>query len=88
MPCKKFSRDVYISLIKFWLNIHGRKGVHQNGFFIYFGGSKHLVCISEIIHCFLGPVLVIRYVISIIFFQIQWHFLSSKKGELGTFRLG
>ena len=46
MSCRKFSRGVYISLIKFGLNIHGKKGVHQNGFFIYFGGSKHLVYIS------------------------------------------
>ena len=40
-----FPREVYISLVKFQLDIHGRKGVHKNGFFIYFGGSNHLVCI-------------------------------------------
>ena len=48
----------------------------------YLGGSKHLLCISGIVCCSLGPVLVITYVFSIIFFsQIQWHFLNSKKGN-------
>ena len=59
--------EVYISLSKFKLDIHDRKGVHQNGLFIYFGGSNHLVYISWTVCCSLDPVLVIGCVILCIF---------------------
>ena len=49
-----------------------RKGAHKNGFFIYVGGSKHLVCNTQAVCCSLGQVLVIRYVILIICLQIQF----------------
>ena len=56
-------------------------------FFIYFGGSNCMVYIFRTVCCSLDPVLVIRYVSSCIFLQIQWHFLKLKKGQLGTFSL-
>ena len=42
------------------------KGVHQNGFYIYFGGFKPLVYYNLIVCCSLDPVLVIWYVILVI----------------------
>ena len=66
---------MYISLAKFGSEICGRKEVHQNGFLNLFWWVQifGLDFLGSIF--FLGPVLVIRYVISIIFFsQIQWHF--------------
>ena len=69
----KFPRGLYTSLVKLELDIHGRKGVQQNGFFIYFGGSKCLACISRIVCCSLA-VLVIRYVISFIFYKFNGTF--------------
>ena len=35
------------------------KGIHQNQFYIYFGGFKHLVCDNLIVYCSLDLVLVI-----------------------------
>ena len=49
--------------------------VHQNGFYSYFGGFKHLVCYNLIISCSLDPVLVIWNV-------IQWYFSKLKKVNL------
>ena len=44
------------------------KGVHQNGFYSYFGVFKHLDCYNLIVCCSLDPVLVTWYVILVIFF--------------------
>ena len=71
---------MFINLTKFQLDIHGRKGVHQNGFFIYSGGSNCLVHISRIVCCSLDPVCHWMYYF-MYFLQIQWHFLNSKKGN-------
>ena len=49
------------------------KRVHQNGFYIYFGGFKHLVYYNLIVCCSLHPVLVIWYVILDISLEIQWY---------------
>ena len=46
-------------LLNFGQDIQAIKGVHQNGFYSYFGGFKHLDCYYLIACCSLGPVLVI-----------------------------
>ena len=46
-------------LLKFGKEIHSRKGVHQNRFFIYFGGFKCLDGYYLIVCCSLDPLLVI-----------------------------
>ena len=66
MPCGRFPRGMYISVVKFQLDIHGQKGIHKNRLFIYFGGSNHLLCISRILCCSLDPVLGTGYDISCI----------------------
>ena len=45
--------------------------VHQNQFYIYFGGFKHLVYYNLIVYCSLELGLVIWYVILVIFLEIQ-----------------
>ena len=57
--CKSFNFGTEILIIK---------GIHQNAFYIYFGGFKHLVYYNLILCCSLHPVLVIWYVILDIFF--------------------
>ena len=52
------------------------KGVHQNGFYIYFGGFKYLVYYNLIVCCSLDPVLVIWYVILVIFCKFNDIFLN------------
>ena len=54
------------------------KGDHQNGFYSYFGGFKHLVCYNLIVCCSLHPVLVIWYVILVIFGKFNGTFLNYK----------
>ena len=51
-------------------------GVHQNEFYIYFGGFKHLVYYNLIVCCSLEPVLVIWYVILVIFWKFNGIFLN------------
>ena len=43
------------------------KGVHQNEFYDYFSGFKHLFCNNLIVYCSLHPDLVIWYVIWLFF---------------------
>ena len=81
------SDEVYISLVKFELDIHGRKAVHLNEFF-YSCMSNHFVCISRIAWCSLDRVLGIGYSILCIILQDQCHFFNSIKEESGTFRFG
>ena len=54
------------------------KGVHQNQFYIYFGGFKHLVYGILIVCCSLDPVVVIWCVILVILLEIQWHLSKFK----------
>ena len=58
--------DVHMSL-NFGEEILIIQGVHQNGFYSYFGEFKHLDCYNLIVCCSLDPVLVICYVIMVIF---------------------
>ena len=60
------------------------KGVHQNGFYIYFGEFKCLVYYNLIVCCSLDPVLVIWYVI---FLEIQCY-LSKLKSIFGMLNFG
>ena len=53
------SHGGFSMLLKFGQKIYSNKGVDQNGFFIYFGGFKHLDGYYWIVCCSLGPVLVI-----------------------------
>ena len=78
---------VHISLATFGLEIHGRKGIHQNRFFIYFGGSKCLDCISVIICCSLGPVLVLDMLFQLFFIKSIALF-KLKTVKFFTFRFG
>ena len=57
-------------------------GIHQNGFYSYFGGFKHLDCYKLIVCHSLDPVLVIWYVILVIVLEIQWNFSKLKKVNL------
>ena len=57
------------------------KGVHQNGFHIYFGGFKHLVYYNLIECYFLDPALVIWYVI-LVFWTFNGIFSKLKKVNL------
>ena len=57
-------------------------GVHQNGFFYLFWLVQTFGLYILVSLLYLGQVLVITYVISLIFPQIQWHILKSKKGSL------
>ena len=62
------------------------RGFIKMGFYLFWC-SKHLFCISRVVCCSLGPVFVIRYVISFIFSKFHGTFWVQKRG-LGTFRLG
>ena len=62
--------------------------IHQNQFFIYFGGFKYLVYYILIACYSLDPVLVIWYVILINFLEIQCHSSKLKKLNFGMLNLG
>ena len=62
--------------------------IHQNQFFIYFYGFKHLVWHNLVLCYSLDPVLVILHVTLIIFLQIQVIFSKLKKVSFGKSKLG
>ena len=63
--------------------------IHQNQFFIYLYGFKHLVLYNLVVCYSLDPVLVIWYVTLIIFFlQIQVYFSKLKKISFDKSKLG
>ena len=47
----RVSQGVLSTLVKFGQEIHGSKGVHQNGLLLYFGGFKHFDCNYWILCC-------------------------------------
>ena len=86
MSCGEFL-ELYISLTKFQLDIHDRKGVHKNGFFICFDGSNCLVYICRTVCYSLDLVLVIGSGLSSFVSKFSGTFQIQKR-EFGTFRLG
>ena len=62
--------------------------IHQNQFFIYLYGFKHLVLYNLVVYYSLHPGLVIWYVTLIIFLQIQVYFSKLKKVSFGKSKLG
>ena len=62
--------------------------IHQNQFFIFLYGFKHLVLYNLVICYSLDPVLVIWHVTVIIFLQIQVYFSKLKKVSFGKSKLG
>ena len=61
--------------------------IHQNQFFLYFYGFKHLVLYNLVLCYSLDPVLVIWHVTLIIFWQIQVFFSKLKKVSFGKSKL-